>query len=82
MFPEIIPARQVRAAVDGFVDHLVTNYADTLETLSQPPVLHALVWLEQLLRSSPWWAVVGVTVAIAWGVSRDRPEPAMARCCA
>ena len=69
MFPEIIPARQVRGAIDGFVDHLVTNYADTLETLSQP-VLHALVWLEQLLRSSPWWAVVAVTVAIAWGVSR------------
>ena len=69
MFPEIIPARQVRGAIDGFVDHLVTNYADTLETLSQP-VLHALVWLEQLLRSSPWWAVVAVTIAIAWGVSR------------
>ena len=65
MFPEIIPARQVRGAIDGFVDHLVTNYADTLETLSQP-VLHALVWLEQLLRSSPWWAVVAVTVVIAW----------------
>lgn len=69
MFPEIIPARQVRGAIDGFVDHLVTNYADTLETLSQP-VLHALVWLEQVLRSSPWWAVVGVTIAIAWLVSR------------
>ncbi len=66
MFPEIIPARQVRGAIDGFVDHLVTNYADTLETLSQP-VLHALVWLEQLLRNSPWWAVVAVTIA---GVSR------------
>ena len=69
MFPEIIPARQVRGAIDGFVDHLVTNYADTLETLSQP-VLHALVWLEQVLRSSPWWAVVGVTIVIAWLVSR------------
>ncbi|MGE8454625.1 MAG: proline/glycine betaine ABC transporter permease, partial [Pseudomonadales bacterium] len=69
MFPEIIPARQVRGAIDGFVDHLVTNYADTLEKLSQP-VLHALVWLEQLLRNSPWWAVVAVTIAIAYGVSR------------
>ena len=66
MFPELIPARQVRGAIDGFVDHLVTNYADTLEKMSQP-VLHALVWLEQLLRNSPWWAV---TIAIAYGVSR------------
>ena len=68
MFPEIIPAR-VRAAIDGFVDHLVTNYADTLESLAQP-VLHALVWLEQLLRNSPWWAVVAATVVLAWLVSR------------
>lgn len=36
MFPEVIPARAVRGAIDGFVDHLVTNYADTLEAMSQP----------------------------------------------
>ncbi|OZI42084.1 ABC transporter permease [Bordetella genomosp. 5] len=69
MFPELIPARAVRGAIDNFVDHLVANYADTLETMASP-VLKALVWLEQLLRQSPWWAVVAVTVAIAWLVSR------------
>lgn len=69
MFPEIIPARSVRGAIDGFVDSLVTNYAESLESLSQP-FLSALVWLEQLLRTSPWWAVVLATVVIAWLVSR------------
>lgn len=69
MFPEVIPARAVRGAIDGFVDHLVTNYADTLEAMSQP-FLSVLVWLEQVLRQSPWWAVVAVTIAIAWLVSR------------
>ena len=69
MFPELIPPRQVRDAIDVFVDYLVTQYADTLEALSKP-FLTALVWLEHLLRSSPWWAVVLVTIAIAWGVSR------------
>ena len=69
MFPELIPPRQVRDAIDAFVDYLVTQYADTLEALSKP-FLTALVWLEHLLRSSPWWAVVLVTIAIAWGVSR------------
>jgi glycine betaine/proline transport system permease protein len=69
MFPEVIPAREVRRAIDGFVDHLVTNYAETLETLSRP-ILNMLVWLEQLLRGAPWWSVVLVVVVVAWLVSR------------
>ena len=69
MFPEIIPPRAVRGAIDTFVDHLVTRYADTLEAMSRP-FLDVLVWLEHLLRSTPWWVVVAATIAIAWGVSR------------
>src|SRR3546814_8450723 len=34
------------------------------------PFLDVLVWLEHLLRSTPWWIVVAVTIAIAWSVSR------------
>ncbi|CAM4125470.1 proline/glycine betaine ABC transporter permease [Kerstersia similis] len=69
MFPELIPARDLRRAIDGFVEHLVSRYADTLETLSKP-FLHVLVWLEQVLRGAPWWAVVLAVIAIAWLVSR------------
>lgn len=69
MFPELIPPREVRGAIDKFVDYLVAQYADTLEKISQP-ILSALVWLEQLLRAAPWWAVVIATIVIAWGVSR------------
>jgi len=69
MFPEILPPRAVRGAIDGFVDHLVTQYADTLEAMSQP-FLHVLVWLEQLLRASPWWLVVLAVMAVAWLVGR------------
>lgn len=69
MFPEIIPARSVRGAIDGFVDHLVENYASLLETLSQP-ILDVLVWLEHILRATPWWAIVLVVIGIAWLVSR------------
>ena len=69
MFPEIIPPRAVRGAIDAFVDQLVTRYADTLEAMSQP-FLSVLVWLEHVLRSTPWWVVVLVTIAIAWSVSR------------
>lgn len=69
MFPEIIPVRTVREAIDGFVESLVMNYADNLEALSQP-ILQVLVWLERLLRMSPWWAAVMAVMLIAWLASR------------
>jgi glycine betaine/proline transport system permease protein len=69
MFPELIPARDLRRAIDGFVETLVSRYADTLETLSKP-FLHILVWLEQVLRGTPWWVVVLAVIVIAWLVSR------------
>jgi len=69
MFPELISARDLRGAIDAFVDHLVTDYADALEAISHP-FLQLLVWLEQALRSAPWWLVVLAVMAIAWLVGR------------
>lgn len=69
MFPEIFSAGELRKLIDAFVDYLVTNYAEFLEASSKP-FLDALVWLEQLLRNTPWWAVVIATVLIAWLTSR------------
>ena len=69
MFPEIISARDVRKSIDGFVDHLVTNYADALNSMSEP-FLHMLVWLEKVLRGAPWWSVIIVAVLIAFAASR------------
>ena len=67
MFPEIIPARRW-AAIDGFVDHLVTirRYAGKpgATRAARAGVAGAL------LRNSPWWAVVAATVVLAWLVSR------------
>ncbi len=69
MFPEIISAREVRKSIDGFVDHLVTNYADALNAMSEP-LLHLLVWLEKVLRGAPWWSVIIVAVLVAFAASR------------
>ena len=69
MFPEIFSSAALRKSIDNFVDYLVTNYADTLEAMSAP-FLKALVWLEHLLRSSPWWSIVLAVVVVAWVVSR------------
>ena len=69
MFPEIISARDVRKSIDGFVDHLVTNYADALNAMSEP-FLHLLVWIEKILRGAPWWSVILVVVVLAFAASR------------
>lgn len=69
MFPEIIDPRALRGAIDGFVDRLVTNYADALDAFSRP-ILQLLVWLENLLRATPWWLLILAVMGIAWLVSR------------
>ncbi len=68
-FPEILDARALRQGIDGFVNQLVIDYADALERLSQP-LLDFLVFVEQLLRNSPWYLVIAVLAGIAWYGSR------------
>jgi len=69
MFPEIIAPQALRAPIDKFVAGLVADYADALRAMTQP-LLNLLVWIEQLLRQSPWWAVILATMALAWLASR------------
>lgn len=68
-FPDLIDARALRQGIDGFVNQLVIDYADALERLSQP-LLDFLVFVEQLLRNSPWYLVIAVLAGIAWYGSR------------
>jgi len=69
MFPEIIAPLSLRQPVDQFVAELVAEYADALRAFTQP-LLNLLVWIEQLLRQSPWWAVILAIMALAWCASR------------
>ncbi len=69
MFPEIIKASDLRAPIDAFVGNIVSNYSDLLRAFTQP-LLDILVWMDQLTRQSPWWAVVLAVVALAWLASR------------
>ena len=69
MFPEIIPPRALRAPIDDFVGNLVAQYSDLLRALTQP-LLDVLIWMDQITRHSPWWAVLIVIMALAWLASR------------
>ncbi len=69
MFPELIPPRALRAPIDTFVGNIVNDYAGLLRALSQP-LLDLLVWMDALLRNSPWWLVILVVAALAWLAGR------------
>lgn len=69
MFPEFISPRALRAPIDDFVGNIVSNYSDLLRALTQP-LLDVLIWMDQVVRYSPWWAVVLAIMALAWLASR------------
>lgn len=70
MFPELFSTRELRKSIDGSVDWLVTEYADSFEALTQP-FLTLLIWLEQLLRGAPWWSVILVIAGLTFAASRS-----------
>ena len=65
MFPELISARELQRPIDAFVNGLVNQYSDVLRSLTQP-LLDLLIWSDNLLRHSPWWAVIAVIMGVAW----------------
>ncbi|HUH40799.1 MAG TPA: proline/glycine betaine ABC transporter permease [Castellaniella sp.] len=69
MFPEIFAARDLQRPIDDVVNGFVLQYSDLLRALTQP-LLDLLIWSDSVLRDSPWWAVVLVTMGIAWLASR------------
>ncbi len=69
MFPEIIAPRALRAPIDDAVGYIVSEYSDLLRAMTQP-LLDVLIWMDNVLRHSPWWAVVLAIMALAWFASR------------
>jgi len=69
MFPDLIDPRALRLPIDQFVGELVANYSSVLRAMTQP-LLDMLVFMETMLRSSPWWVVVLVVFGLAWLASR------------
>ncbi|TAM37619.1 MAG: proline/glycine betaine ABC transporter permease [Burkholderiaceae bacterium] len=69
MFPELIAPREIRGPIDDFVANLVAHYSDVLRAITQP-ILDVLVWMDHLVRYSPWWSIVLVVILLAWAASR------------
>ena len=68
MFPERFTF-SIADWVNNWVDSLVTHYGDVFRHISDT-LLYAIVYLEGLLRATPWWLVLIVVAGIAWHATR------------
>ncbi|WP_271409586.1 ABC transporter permease [Pseudomonas sp. Q1-7] len=68
MFPERFTF-SIADWVNSWVDSLVTNYGDVFRHISDT-LLWAIVYLEGVLRATPWWLVLAVVAGIAWHATR------------
>ena len=69
MFPEQLNV-PLGKWVNRLVDWLVVNYGDAFEAFADS-LLTILVWLEQILRGTPWWIVVIAVAVIGFHASRN-----------
>jgi len=60
----------IRKTLDSAYRDFSRSYGDAIEAFFDP-LLYFLVWLEKLLLSSPWWAVILAVTALAYAASRS-----------
>ncbi len=71
-FPEMDRADllTIRKTLDSAYRQFSREYGEQIESLFDP-LLHFLVWFENLLLSSPWWLVIAIFTVIAYFASRS-----------
>ncbi len=71
-FPEMDRADllTIRKTLDGAYRQFSREYGEQIESLFDP-LLHFLVWFENLLLLTPWWLVIAVFSAIAYAATRS-----------
>ncbi|WP_027686864.1 ABC transporter permease [Rhizobium leguminosarum] len=68
MFPEQWRI-SIRAPVNDFIEALVVNYGFAFRAFAHA-VLQAIIFIEAILRGTPWWVLILVFMALAWFGSR------------
>jgi len=64
MFPEQWRI-SIRAPVNDFIEALVVNYGFAFRAFAHI-VLKAIIFIETILRGTPWWVLILVFMALAW----------------
>src|SRR3546814_3807516 len=48
----------------------ISDWSSDVCSSDLQPLLDVLIWMDQIVRYSPWWAVVLVVMGLAWLASR------------
>lgn len=64
MFPEQLRI-SIRTPVNEFIEALVVNYGFAFRAFAHT-VLQAIIFLETILRGTPWWILILIFMALAW----------------
>jgi glycine betaine/proline transport system permease protein len=64
MFPEQLRI-SIRAPVNDFIEALVVNYGFAFRAFAHT-VLQAIIFIETILRGTPWWVLILIFMALAW----------------
>lgn len=64
----------IRQTLDGAYRDFSREYGEGIEAFFDP-LLHFLVWFEDLLLATPWWLVIAVLAGIAYLASRSWKLP-------
>lgn len=75
MFPEFFDTTPLRRAIDSGLDWVIANWGAGFEAAAFP-LQWTLNMIERGLLATPWWAVIGVLVGIAYAATRKIALPA------
>jgi len=68
--PGVPRVRDLQVALDDGWTRFIRAWGDDIETIFRP-LLRVLVWTEELLLVTPWWAVLLLLAALVWGLTRS-----------
>ncbi|GGB23810.1 ABC transporter permease [Tistrella bauzanensis] len=68
MFPDSLHV-SIRGPINDFVRMLVIDYGFVFKAISTV-ILQGILFIEQILRGLPWWAVFLIFIALAWQATR------------
>lgn len=68
MFPEQFHL-SIRGQVNAFIEWLVVNYGFAFRALAHV-ILQAIIFLETVLRATPWWLLILIFMGLAWAGTR------------
>lgn len=75
MFPEFFDTTPLRRAIDSGLDWVIANWGAGFEAAAFP-LRWTLNMIERGLLATPWWAIIGVLVGIAYAATRRIGLPA------